>query len=76
LKEKQKKEQAFTDEKDRLIAARQILLNEVQSELAQYETEFREAINNDSVKSALINPEWPTENDIINFYKIKTKCSI
>ncbi|MFN8289441.1 MAG: hypothetical protein U0U70_04245 [Chitinophagaceae bacterium] len=73
LQEKQKKEQALTEERDQLVAARQILMNEVQSELAQYETEFREAINNDPVKSALINAGWPTEDDIINFYKIRTK---
>lgn len=71
LKEKQQQEAVYIEERDRLIVRRQMLLSEVQAELSKYQVELKEAINNDPVKSTVVKPDWCTELDVINYYKIR-----
>lgn len=71
LKDKQQQELSCIETRDRLITKRQLLLNEVLSNLGKYQLEFIEALNNDPVKCSFVRPSWPVETDIINHYKNK-----
>lgn len=73
LKEKEQQEDACEQERDRLTSTRQILINEVKGELAKYKRDYKEALANDPVKSTFIHPEWETDTDIINYYKIQAQ---
>lgn len=48
-----------------------LLINDLEQELDEFKIEFMRLLKNDKVRHSTINPEWPTREDILNYFNVK-----
>lgn len=49
------------------------LFSKLQKELDEYEVEFKDVLNNDSIRQDVVKPDWPSEDDILEYFQINKK---
>ncbi|MEX0813701.1 MAG: hypothetical protein WD048_15895 [Chitinophagales bacterium] len=63
-----------TEEIDQSITSKEIerteLFTALKDEFDEYRAEYEDILSGDSVKQAILKPEWPETKDIINHFKI------
>lgn len=62
------------DKIDQLIVSKKINreehLKSLEADINDYRADYQDILAGDAVKSAILTPEWPTKNDVINYFKI------
>ncbi|MDN5204580.1 hypothetical protein QQ008_24520 [Fulvivirgaceae bacterium BMA10] len=70
LQVKQKEITALKKEKDRLLVENDQLLRKLEMHLSRYQTEYLNVLKNDPVKALVVQPSWPTTEDLKAYFKL------
>ena len=70
LQVKQTEMMALKKEKDRLLMDNDQLLRKLEMHLNHYQTEYLNVLKNDAVKALVVQPGWPTRQDIKAYFDL------
>ncbi len=70
LQAKQAKVMALKKDKDHLVMENDLLLRRLTMHLNQYQTEYTSVLKNDQVKALVVQPSWPSKQDLKDYYNL------